>query len=169
MKNVIFGIILLAGTAAHAKIDVYAYQSYAESTGSKEATVLTDALKTAGVKGYPDSMGTYKLNVKGNITQLNGAACDDGRLTYRVEMTEVDAAGKDGAKITLDGTSECKKVSDAEKFNQLLNQWGGKILYQDCGAGHCWTKISSIECTHFPADKTTKAFDSCSVILGEGQ
>jgi hypothetical protein len=164
MKTV--GILVAAlafSLSAQAKIYVSSVISHGEST-EKEATSLTSTLQGLGAKGHVDGQSEV-VKMSGSITITNGAACENGHSTYSISLDELDANDQVVQTIKLDGSNECTKPSVAEKFNAILNTWGGKTLVLDCGAGHCWEKINAIECRHFNADKTTHAFDSCRVEL----
>lgn len=157
---------LLVSSAAHAKIEVSSLISYANSTEA-EATLLLQTIKGLGVTGYTSVTGHEVFKVSGEITTSH-AACENGQETNSIELKELDKNDNTVKTIAVDNTDDCDKVTPAESFNRLLDSWGGDRLLLDCGAGHCWKKIESIQCTHFNADNTTPEFDSCEVQLSSG-
>jgi hypothetical protein len=166
MKAIVFGL-MMATSVAHAKVDVTAMVSHGFST-EVESTDLINLLRSNGIKGYVDSSKHESLKLKGKITQVNGAVCDNGQFTYHVELTELDEKDKEVQQLDIND-QDCSGNSVSKRINDVLNNWGGGILEGDCGMGHCWSTIRSIECTHFDADKIGPAFDSCDVLMSSGQ
>lgn len=168
MKTAIFlASILGFSVSAQAKIFVSSIVSHGESTDD-EATQLTSMLQSLGVKSHKNG-GSDETKVTGKITITNGAACDNGHYTYNIDLNEIDENGKTVQTISLDGSNGCTQPSSAEKLSTLLDTWGGNTLELDCGAGHCWESIDTIDCQHFEAQKASPAFDSCDVRLSSNE
>src|SRR4051794_1984037 len=166
MKSVL-AIAAFLPFMAHASITVSALHSLADSTDI-EATQLTQKLKSLGAKGYTDPSGHASVSLKGEITLTGGAGCDNGHNTYHITLVELNADGKELQTFDVDDSNGCEQPSQAEKFNALLGKWGGETVQDDCGLGHCWKKIDSIQCKNFPSSKASEGFDSCDVEMSSG-
>lgn len=155
--------IALAPRVSAAAIDLKARVSVGESL-DQDATALVAALTEAGVRGY-ETGGARALRATGKVTVTNGAACENGRKTYSVELSELNEADAQIRKWSLDERDGCARPSQAERFSSLMDRWGGRLLEDDCGVGHCWKKIEEIDCRRFPAQNGRGGFDSCRVVM----
>ena len=166
MKTLLLTLIALAPLASFAapKSDIeLSPMAINGSSSGPSAAKLIQTLEAEGVKGIQS--GNYiNYDVKnGKVTITNGAACENGRSTFRVEFDQVDKESKVIQHVEIEDSDTCKPGSHAESFYGLLQKFGADKLGGDCGLGHCWVNLNSISCFVSP-DKNGKVYKTCSVI-----